>query len=134
MRTYLRAGLLAVLALMLLPTVPLGSAAAPAYLTNSVSQSGMKLVTINNYQGVIVNYTSAYSGSFNAFVYLVLANHSGQVVYWNVASCSFTGSQKVQCFVTISPAVPSGAYAAKVFATTDTHVPLSEVSSLTVAL
>ena len=94
----------------------------------------MKLVTINNYQGVIVNYTSTYSGSFSGFVYLALANRAGQTVYWNVASCSFSGSQTVQCYVSISPLVPSGTYTARVFVTTAARVPVSPVSSFTATL
>ena len=94
----------------------------------------MKLVTINNYQGVIVNYTSTYPGSFNGFVYLALANRAGQTAYWNVASCSFSGNQTVQCYVSISPLVPSGTYTARVFVTTAVRVPVSSVSSLVVAL
>ena len=131
---YLGPALLLAGVLTLFAVAPLGAAASPAYTTNAISQSGMKLVTINSYQGVMVNYTSTYSGSFNAFVYLALISHSGQVAYWNVASCSFTGSELVQCFVSISPSVPSGAYTAHVFATTAMHVPVSSTSSLPVTL
>ena len=134
MRVYLRTSLFVLAVLILLPTAPIGSAASPAYLTNGVSQSGMKLVTIDSHQGVLVNYTSTYSGSFNGFVYLALTNTAGQTVYWNVASCSFTGSQTVQCFVTISPTVPSGTYTARVFVTTAARVPVSLTSSLNVTL
>ena len=131
---YLRAALLLAVGMMLLSAAPLGSSATGANLTNGISQSGMKLATIDTYQGVVVNYTSTYSTSFYSFVYLTLVNHAGQVVYWNVASCSFSAAQEVQCFVSISPAVPSGTYTAMVFATTGTRVPVSVVSSLTVAL
>ena len=134
MRLYLRGVLFAFIVLMLLPTAPLGSAASPAYLTNGVSQSGMKLMTIDTYQGVLVNYTSTYSGSFNGFVYLALTNTAGQIAYWNVASCSFAGSQTVQCFVTISPTVPPRTYTAWVFVTTAARVPVSLASSLNVTL
>ncbi|MDG6982553.1 MAG: hypothetical protein JRM74_03770 [Nitrososphaerota archaeon] len=131
---YLSAALLLAVGMMLLSAAPLGSAAAPTHLTNGVSQSGMKLATIDTYQGVVVNYTSTYSTAFDSFVYLTLVNHAGQVVYWNVASCSFSAAQEVQCFVSISPAVPSGTYTAMAFATTDTGVPVSVVSSHTVTL
>lgn len=131
---HLRWVLLGLAVLMLLPTAPLGSAASPAYLTNGVSQSGMKLVTIDSHQGVLANYTSTYSGSFDGFVYLALTNTAGQTAYWNVASCSFNGNQTVQCFVTISPTVPSGTYTAWVFVTTAAKVPVSLESSLNVTL
>ncbi|MDG7013432.1 MAG: hypothetical protein JRN11_03025 [Nitrososphaerota archaeon] len=134
MRSYLREVLFALVVLMLLPVAPPGSAASPAYFTNGVSQSGMKLVTIDGYQGVLANYTSTYSGSFYGFVYLALTNTAGQTAYWNVASCSFTGSQTVQCFVTISPTVPPGTYTASVFVTTAARVPVSLASSLNVTL
>ncbi len=120
--------------LLLVSMAPLSSAAAPDYLTNAISQSGMKQVTIGSYQGVMVNYTSTYATSFTSFVYLGLTNHAGQVVYWNVASCSFSAGQEVQCFVAVSPTVPSGAYTATVFTTTATDVPVSLVGSLNVTL
>ena len=120
--------------LTLFSAVPLSGATTPVYLTSAVSQSGMKLVTINNYQGLIVNYTSTYAGSFNGFVYLALTNHAGQTSYWNVASCSFSGKQEVQCFVAISPTVPTGTYTARVFVTTAALIPVSSTSSLAVTL
>jgi hypothetical protein len=115
-------------------TVPTASGATNSYLTTSVSQSGIEQKTINISNGVLVNYTSTYSSSLVAFVYLDLANSAGQTIYWNVASCTFAANQMVQCFVIIASTVPKGIYTASVFATTTSSVPLSTTSSVQVTI
>ncbi|MDE1852985.1 MAG: hypothetical protein KGI38_04455 [Thaumarchaeota archaeon] len=113
---------------------PMVTASSPTYATSAITQSGIKQTTINGYPGVLVNYTSTFTTSFGAFVYLDLMNSAGQTVYWNVGYCSFSASQQVQCFVAIAATVAAGSYTAKVFATTTTNVPVSTTGSLSVTL
>jgi hypothetical protein len=113
---------------------PIASGATNSYLTTGVTQSGIEQKTINVSNGVLVNYTSTYSSSLVAFVYLDLTNSAGQTIYWDVASCTFAANQKVQCFVVIAATVPKGNYSASVFAATTSSVPLSTTSSVQVTI
>jgi hypothetical protein len=119
--------------MLVLQAVPV-QAATPNYPNTAVTQSGLKQVTINGYKGVLVNYTSSLSSSFAGIVYMDLFNSVGQVVYWNLGSCSFSQNTLVKCFVSISPSVASGSYTAAIFAVTSTGIALSSTNSVKVAL
>jgi hypothetical protein len=104
--------------------------ASPKYLTTGITSSGLKETTLEGYQGVLVNYTSTYSSPFAAFVYMDVVNSAGQTVYWNLGYCSFQPIQKVGCFVAIGTTLLKGIYNVRIFATTNSSVPVSVTSSL----
>jgi len=114
--------------------MPMVSGATSPYLTIGVTRSAIKQSIVGGVNGVLVNYTSSYSKSIGTFVYLDLANSGGQTVYWNVATCAFAATQKVQCFVPIASTVAKGIYNATVFVTTNSSVPISATSSIQVTL
>jgi hypothetical protein len=128
------ASVTAITLLALSMLIPAASGATSGYLTTGVTQSAIKQATINNYKGVLVNYTSTYSTPLGAFVYLDVVNSAGQTVSWSVGYCSFGAGQKVQCFVTISPTVQTGNYTAWVFATTNSSIPISTFNSVKVTI
>jgi hypothetical protein len=129
------ATLLVVAGLLLVSlAVPATAASSTNYLTTTLVQSGVTQTTINGFPGVLVNYTNSLTVSLNTFIYLDLVNSVGQTVYWNVETCIFASIQKVQCFVPITPTLPSGTYSARVFATSSTYVALSTTTTLVVSL
>lgn len=125
---------LAVLLLAFSLAAPVANGASDKYLTVALTQSGMKQSTIGGYDGILANFTNTYTTPVTAFVYMDLVNSAGQTIYWNVGSCSFSASQKAQCFVTILPSVPRGTYTAWLFATTNSSVPISTFSSVQVTV
>jgi hypothetical protein len=116
-----------------LTVAPVGFGAGPTYPTTAITQSGMKETTINEFPGVLVNYTNGFSTQFSSFVYLDLVNQAGQTVYWTVGTCNFSAGEGAQCFVAFSSA-PSGNYTADLFATNTSGVPVSTTSSLSVTI
>ena len=113
---------------------PIALGSTTTYLTSTLAPAGAGQATINGYNGVLANYTSSASTRMGGFVYLDLANSANQTVYWNVAYCSFAGSQNTQCFVVISSTVPKGNYTASVFAATNSSIPISTTSSFSVKI
>ena len=135
LKRHLRLSIVLAVTLVLLSAIlPVAGLSTASYLTTGIKQSGMKQATIHGYSGILVNYTSSYSSSFTAFLYVNVVNSAGQTVYWNIASCSFNPNQMVPCFVTLSSSVPAGTYTARVFATSTSNVPVSVTSSLSVTL
>ncbi|MDE1858425.1 MAG: hypothetical protein KGI26_05115 [Thaumarchaeota archaeon] len=119
---------------LVLLVVPAALAATPAYPTTAVTATGIVQTTISGYQGVLVNYTSAFPTTFSGFVYLDLTNAAGQTVAWNVAYCGFSASAKAQCFVSIPLSTAAGSYNAHVFVATSTGVAVSATSSVKVTV
>lgn len=132
-QTVLRASIVFALGLVGLSAVAPATSQTATYMTTGLVQSGIKQSTIGGYNGVLVNYTSSYSSSFTALVYMDVINSLGQSVSWSVVTCSFSANQKVACFVVASSAIPTGMYTANVFATTSSSVPVSVTSSLPVS-
>lgn len=130
MRAAVLAGILGVL---ILANVPVIHAATPQYLTTNVTDSGLRLATIDGYSGALANLTNTTPASLQAFIYMDLTNHAGQTVYWNFGACTLDSAQMVQCFVPFVTSL-TGNYTVTVFATTDTNVPISTSSSYQVSL
>ena len=108
-------------------------ASATAYLTTTVTQTGIKHTTINGISGVLVNYTDSSTLSFTGYLYFDLSNPKSQSVAVSVATCNLIAGQTVSCFVVI-PSVASGNYTARVFATTNETVAVSSLSSIQVTV
>ena len=132
-RTWLAQGLVASFVLVLF-VVPAVAAAAPTYPTTGVARNSIAQTRIGGYQGVLVNYTSTFTSSFDAFVYMDLTNAAGQTVGWNVGYCNFAPSASAKCFVAVPITLASGTYTAHVFAATSTGVAVSVESTVTVTI
>ena len=113
---------------------PIATSATSTYLTNGIILSGMKQSSIGGYEGVIANYSNHFSSQMNTVVYLDLINSAGQTVYWNRSTCYFGANQEAQCYVLISSAVPKGVYAAYMFITTPSNVPISVTKGIQVII
>jgi len=109
-------------------------ASATAYLTTTVTQTGIKHTTINGISGVLVNYTDSSTLSFTGYLYFDLSNPKSQSVAVSVATCNLIAGQTVSCFVVIPSSVASGNYTARVFATTNETVAVSSLSSIQVTV
>jgi len=119
---------------VLMLTVPSVGQTAPAYLTTSVTSTGMKQTILGGYSGVLLNYTNTLSSPLTTLIYMDVLNSAGQVAGVNVATCNFASNQTVRCFVVFPPSVPSGNYTVEVFATTPSGVPISETQTAPVAI
>lgn len=126
-------GLTACIALVIL-VAPAVFAAAPTYPANAITKTAIVQAKIGGYQGVLVNYTSSFSSSFDGFVYMDLTNSAGQTVAWAAGYCSFSPGAKAQCFAAVPLSLASGSYTASVFVVTSTGVTVSGTSSLKVTI
>lgn len=113
---------------------PSALAATAAYPTSAITKLASVQTQVGGFQGVLMNYTSSFSSSFEGFVYMDLTNGAGETVAWNLGSCSFSPGTTNQCFVPVPLSVTSGTYTASVFVVTSTGIPVSTTASLKVTL
>ena len=104
----------------------------------STAQANAMTQWIKDFQakcpGVTINYTSTYTSPFVAMVYLDVVNSAGQTVGVSIGSVNFSTNETIAAFVAFPSSGLNGTFTAKVFAVSNTGVPVSVTSSMNVTL
>ena len=112
---------------------PQSNAVAATYSTTGFVALGVAETTQLGMKGVAVTYNNTMPMTVFAFVYIYLTNSAGQTIYIQLSRYSYSTGQNVTSFFGLVGVMP-GTYTASLFATTNSLVPVSPVTTIKVVL
>jgi hypothetical protein len=121
------------LVVFLMFLAPQSDAVAATYSTRGFVALGVAETTQLGTKSVVVNYTNTLSIAVSAFIYIYLTNSAGQTINIQLSGTHFSAGQNRTLFFGLVGVAP-GTYTASLFATTNSLVPVSPVTTIKVVL